>query len=279
MLTASQVQSFTQQGFIVLEGALPQAEVESIRSAALRIVEQFDVDQHRTVFSTSDRDRGRDSYFMDSAENVSCFLEADALDDNGQLVKPKQQCINKMGHAMHDLVPEFTAFCKQPLFGELLRDIGYQAPHLMQTMYIFKQPQIGGEVRWHQDASYLISNPPSVTGVWVAVEDAHQGNGCLWVQPRGHKSPLREVFEVDTQRQAGALKTLDNTPWPEPDQAVAVEVPAGSIVVFSDHLPHYSSHNYSDTSRHAFTLHVVEQAARWSDKNWLQRPNLGIFAL
>ncbi len=37
------------------------------------------------------------------------------------------------------------------------------------------------------------------------------------------------------------LPTLDKTPWPGRDEAIAVEVPAGSIVIFHDHMPHYSS--------------------------------------
>jgi len=165
------------------------------------------------------------------------------------------------------------------LFGQALRDIGYQAPLLWQTMYIFKQPHIGGEVRWHQDGSYLITEPATVTGIWVAIEDANRDNGCLWVQPGGHRSSLRETYQVDWHTRKGQLTGLDNTPWPTADEAIAVEVPAGSVVIFHDHMPHYSSQNRSDRSRHAFTLHAAEHGAHWSDRNWLQRPALGDFKL
>jgi phytanoyl-CoA hydroxylase len=118
-----------------------------------------------------------------------------------------------------------------------------------------------------------------VTGIWVAIEDANRDNGCLWVQPGGHRSPLRETYEVDWRTRKGRLTRLHSTPWPTPDEAVAVEVTAGSVVIFHDHMPHYSSQNRSDRSRHAFTLHAAEQGARWSDRNWLQRPALGDFKL
>ena len=118
-----------------------------------------------------------------------------------------------------------------------------------------------------------------MVGFWIAIEDAHMGNGCLWVQPGGHRNPLREVFEVKSGAENGVLRQLDNTPWPTENEGVAIEVPAGSVVVFSDLLPHFSSHNHSDQSRHAFTLHVSEADAHWSEKNWLQRPNLGHFHL
>ncbi|MGB5486919.1 MAG: phytanoyl-CoA dioxygenase family protein, partial [Lysobacterales bacterium] len=227
----------------------------------------------------SDRDSGRDDYFFDSAENVHCFLEEGALGHDGELLKPARLAINKIGHAMHDLNPVFKTFCQQPLLGQVLRDIGYKAPLLWQTMYIFKQPHIGGEVRWHQDGSYLISEPSTVTGIWIAIEDANRDNGCLWVQPGGHRSPLREIYKVDWTKREGTLTDLDSTSWPATDEAVAVEVPAGSVVIFHDHMPHYSSRNRSDFSRHAFTLHVAEKTARWSGSNWLQRRTLGDFAL
>ena len=279
MLSTYQIQQYQDNGYLVLENAIAKTDIENLKAAALKIVDAFDIDNHRTVFTTSDRDAGRDDYFLNSAENIHCFLEQDALNEDGELQKPARLAINKIGHAMHDLDPTFRSFCRQALFGQVLRDIGYSTPLLWQTMYIFKQPHIGGEVRWHQDGSFLISNPATVTGIWVAIEDAHRGNGCLWVQPGGQHSPLREIYQVDWTQRKGILSDLDKAPWPGKEGAIAVEVPAGSVVIFHDHMPHYSSQNLSEHSRHAFTLHVAEKSARWSDRNWLQRPALGDFEL
>jgi phytanoyl-CoA hydroxylase len=273
------VNQFHEQGFLALPDAISERQIQRVRRAAERIVDEFDIDAHRTVFSTGDRDRGRDDYFMDSAEAVHCFLEEDALDEAGHLRKPKHLAINKIGHALHDKVPEFGEFCRLPLFAETLRELGYAQPVLWQTMYIFKQPHIGGEVRWHQDASYLVSRPSSITGVWIALEDATRDNGCLWVQPGGHRSPLRELYEVDPVTREGTLRTIDETPWPSDAEALALEVSAGSVVFFNDHMPHYSSKNTSERSRHALTLHVGEASTLWPETNWLQRPSLGHFIL
>jgi phytanoyl-CoA hydroxylase len=278
MLNTEQVTQFHDQGFLVLENAFSAQEVASVRQAATNIVAGFNADQHRTVFKTTDRDAGRDDYFFDSAQTVRCFLEEGALDENGELNRQKDLAVNKIGHAMHDLVPEFTEFCRLPLIGQALRDIGYSAPQLWQTMYIFKQPGIGGEVRWHQDASYLIAGPPGVTGIWIAIEDATRENSCLWMQPGQHRTPLREIYEVDWSTRSGTLTRLDDTPWTT-GEPLAMEVAAGSAVLFSDHMPHYSSQNTSDKSRHAFTLHVSETDSQWTEKNWIQRPDLGMFAL
>jgi len=279
MLTIDQKQHYDHQGFLVLKNVIGNQHLSALRAAALEIVDDFDIDNHRTVFKTEDRDAGRDSYFFDSAESIHCFLEEGALNENGELIKPARLAINKIGHAMHDLNPVFKKFCQLPVFGQILREIVCQNPLLWQTMYIFKQPHIGGKVRWHQDASYLITSPSSVAGIWVAIEDAHKDNGCLWVQPGGHRSPLREIYQVDHASGEGTLETLDKTPWPDFEQGRAVEVPAGSIVIFDSHMPHYSSQNLSPESRHAFTLHVADKSSRWSKKNWLQRPSLGEFKL
>ena len=45
---------------------------------------------------------------------------------------------------------------------------------------MLQQPRIGGEVAVHQDCTFLYTDPPTVVGLWVALEDATQDNGCLW---------------------------------------------------------------------------------------------------
>ena len=88
---------------------------------------------------------------------------------------------------------------------------------------------------------------------------------------------MSEIYEVDWTARTGTLRDLEPGPWPSPDEAVAVEVAAGTLVIFNDHMPHYSSQNTSGRSRHAFTLHFSDASSTWSEKNWLQRPNLGAF--
>lgn len=42
----------------------------------------------------------------------------------------------------------------------------------------------------HQDNSFLYTEPPTCTGLWLALEDATIINGCLWAIPGSHKSTL-----------------------------------------------------------------------------------------
>jgi len=140
-------------------------------------------------------------------------------------------------------------------------------------MYIFKQPGIGGEVGWHQDATFFLTDPISVTTFWFALEDATLENGCLWVEPGGHRGPLRELFvrEGDAVRK----ERLDDTSWPASDRAVPLPVSAGTLVCFHGLLPHYSAPNRSDRSRHAYSLHATDARTAYAAGNWLQ-PSPGL---
>ena len=51
------------------------------------------------------------------------FFEEGSKDDKGNLVVPKDQAFNKVGHAMHDLHPVFESFSYSEVMKTLCRDI------------------------------------------------------------------------------------------------------------------------------------------------------------
>ncbi len=269
MLTQDQKARYKTDGYLVLDAFKSSAEIAGLRARAGEIVEAFDPSEAMSVFSTTDQARHTDAYFLESGDKTRCFFEEEAFAPDGRLRQAKALSINKIGHAMHDLDPVFEAFSRDPRLGELAGDLGLAEPAIWQSMYIFKQPGIGGEVRWHQDASFFVTEPSTVTTFWFALEDANRGNGCLWVEPGGHRGPLREQFVLE--RGATHMNKLDVTPWPTDATAIPVEVAAGALVVFQGLLPHYSAPNRSPVSRHAYTLHVTDGRAAYSPRNWLQR--------
>jgi phytanoyl-CoA hydroxylase len=272
MLTPEQVQQYHRDGYIALPGFKSDAEMAALRSRAEAIVDAFDPASSRTIFTTNDQVRAVDRYFLDSAANISCFFEEEAFGPDGELRQAKALSINKIGHAMHDQDPVFHAFSRGPALAEVAADVGLAEPEIWQSMYIFKQPGIGGEVGWHQDATFFETTPISVTTFWFALEDATLNNGCLWVEPGGHVGPrgvLRERFV--RHGDAITMEKLDATPWPDNTNAVPLEVKAGTLVVFHGLLPHYSAPNRSDKSRHAYTLHVTDARTQYAPHNWIQR--------
>jgi phytanoyl-CoA hydroxylase len=269
MLDAVQARQYRDQGYLVIEGFKPAHEIAAVRERALAIVEAFDADSQRSIFSTRDQSRVADAYFLGSADQVRCFFEEEAFAADGSLRQAKALSINKIGHALHDLDPVFDRFSRGPQLDALARDLGLAEPLLWQSMYIFKQPGIGGEVGWHQDATFFLTQPISVTTFWFALEDATLDNGCLWVEPGGHRSPLRQLFVRDGD--VVRMQRLDDTPWPGTDRAVPLPVAAGTLVCFHGLLPHYSAPNRSAHSRHAYSLHATDGRSAYAASNWLQR--------
>jgi phytanoyl-CoA hydroxylase len=140
---------------------------------------------------------------------------------------------------------------------------------MLQSMYIFKQPNIGGEVTCHQDATFLFTEPLRMVGLWFALEDATIENGCLWAIPGGHQLGLKSRF----LRAAGGgtrFEVFDTSLWREEDLQ-PLEVEKGTLIVLHPLLPHLSRENRSPKSRHAYTLHIIDSSVHYPSGNWLQR--------
>jgi phytanoyl-CoA hydroxylase len=267
-LSNQQLASYERDGFLVIENFDGREECERLKRRAEELVRDFDPRGVTSIFSTREQTRGSDDYFLDSGDKIRFFFEEDAFAPDGGLRYAKERSINKIGHALHDLDPVFDAFSRKPELAAICADLGYDEPLLLQSMYIFKQPNIGGEVTCHQDATFLFTGPPSVTGFWFALEDATRENGSMWAIRGGHKLGLKKRFV----RSGGATKfeTLDDSPWPEYG-LTPLEVPQGAMVILHGLLPHLSYANRSAKSRHAYTLHVIDGACDYPVDNWLRR--------
>lgn len=266
-LSADLAAEFHRDGFLVLEHFVEEWRCDALRERAEALIAGFDARGVATIFSTRDQGHAASDYFLDSADKVRFFFEEDAFDANGKLTRPKHLAINKIGHGLHLREPLFAAFARDVRLSRIAETLGQEAPFPLQSMYICKQPLIGAEVGWHQDATYLHSEPASVLGFWFALEDASLENGCMLALKGGHKGPLRQRF-----RRAGrscVTETLDPVPWPDLPE-VALAAPRGSLVLLHGLLPHASGANRSERSRHAFALHVIDAACRYSADNWLQ---------
>jgi hypothetical protein len=97
------------------------------------------------------------------------------------------------------------------MIGNAVKNLGMKDPVIPQSMYIFKQPHIGGygihpllfyfpslielfdeisnelSVSIHQDSTFVNTKPLTCNALWFALEDVTMENGCLWVVPGSHK--------------------------------------------------------------------------------------------
>mmetsp|Transcript_29697 Transcript_29697/g.64845 ORF Transcript_29697/g.64845 Transcript_29697/m.64845 type:complete len:389 (-) Transcript_29697:234-1400(-) len=267
-LTQDQIDFYHSEGYLVIEDFATKEECSQLRERAEEIIDDFDP-KTVSIFSTTDQESTADNYFLDSANNVSCFFEEKAFDDDRNLKQAKSKSINKIGHAMHDLDPVFAPFSRSEKLGEVAKSLGYVTPTPVQSMYIFKQPMIGGEVVPHQDSTFLYTDPPSVCGAWFALEDATIENGCLWILPKSHTGDITRRMRLTDTR---AISFDGQIPEFDLSTFVPVEVKEGSLVMLHGAVWHMSHENTSPKSRHAYSIHFVESSgAAWDDQNWLQR--------
>ena len=257
-------------GYLIIQDFKTHKECDELINRSKELIEEQDFNNQQSVFDTVSQSHNDDNYFLESGDKIRFFFEEKANLDEENVKTNKQYIVNKIGHALHDLDDKFIAFSKNEQLDQIARAIGFHDPLLLQSMYIFKQPKIGGEVVCHQDSTFLITEPESTVGFWFALEDANRDNGCLQVASGGHKGPLRKLFKRENNQTK--MEELSNEPFPETD--TFVEVKKGTLVLLHGRLPHYSCENKSPNSRHAYTIHAIDGKSKYLDYNWLQRPNL-----
>ncbi|KAG7163919.1 Phytanoyl-CoA dioxygenase domain-containing protein 1-like [Homarus americanus] len=257
-VTASQ---YRREGCVCVPGFLTDDEANSLRASCRRLVEEMDPTQHTpTIFSTSDHNQSRSSYFVDSGDKVHFFFEPEALDENSKLKVDKHRSLNKIGHALHWLVPEFKKVSFSTKMKAVARQLRFVSPAVVQSMYIFKQPGIGGEGQFM-----------SCVGFWFALEDVTLENGCLWYSPGSHNNPTSRRF-IRNPDETGDLTCFTAPPDPDdPTKYIPIPVPKGTLVLINGQVDHKSKKNTSPNSRHIYTFHVIERHdTTWDPRNWLQ---------
>lgn len=270
MLTRDQVEQFKRDGFLVVPEFSGREEVDKLFHHGTELVDQYDL---QNDFILGSQTNTTNEYFLKSASDIGFFFERNAFDENGRLAKPKSSVVHKLGHALHDIDPVFRAWTREnPRIRGILKDLGYQRPLPVQSLFHFKPSGIGSAVPVHQDGTYLATEPQSVVAFWLSLEPADRTNGCLWVLPGSHVQGVRRRFR---HRNGGSMDYDQPLPkeFEDKEGYVPVEVEKGTLVLLHAAVAHYSEPNTSGHSRHAIVIHFVEGTNdyKWSSDNWLQR--------
>lgn len=282
-LTPEMTQSYEKNGFLIFADFLSEQGCNALVKEGKKLISEYTpTPETIEIFAADSASNAtiKGDYFEKSSDKISFFFEDKAFESGRQIIEIPH-AINKIGHALADLNPLFHAVTFRDDLRFIAEQLGVSNPLLNQSMLICKSPKIGGEVRPHQDSTFIYSAPNTTLGFWAPLEDATLDNGCLHAIPGSHTGPLlaRYVKREDNfcfldPQNDRLLETEDliniASKWPA-DQFIPLPMPAGSLIVFPGHLVHKSAANLSDTSRNAYTFHVTSADSEYPKDNWLQR--------
>ncbi|MCX7619947.1 MAG: phytanoyl-CoA dioxygenase family protein [Acidimicrobiales bacterium] len=157
---------------------------------------------------------------------------------------------------LHLANPDLQQVCCDPRWSRVVGTLLGPNARLYWEQCVTKPPEARTELPWHQDNGYTPIHPEHYLTCWLALDDADEANGCLWVVPGSHHlgavthrngdGPFRVALAPDDPRAAGA---------------VPVPVPRGSVLCFSSLVLHRSGPNISGRQRRAWIIQYCDAAA------------------
>ncbi len=233
---------YKESGFLIAEKLLSEQEIAEIKNESIEI-------------------------FRGKRGDIEGIIKSDDSASDFEILK------NYIAiHFPHKISPVILEYVKHPLISNILTKIIGPNVKSMQSMLFVKGPGKPGQ-SWHQDEYYIPTRDRSLTGVWIAVDDAEIENGCLWVIPDSHKNmPIKHRIPYNGD-QYGDVDLCELNPFSEND-AIPVEVKKGDVVFFNGYLFHSSLRNKtSDRFRTALVSHYMsaESMLPW---NWDSRLEL-----
>ncbi|WJH35144.1 phytanoyl-CoA dioxygenase family protein [Paenibacillus sp. CC-CFT747] len=136
---------------------------------------------------------------------------------------------------------------------DVLRELLEEEPLAAQSMFYFKPPGAKGQAL-HQDNFYLKVEPGTCIAAWIAVDDADEENGGMFLVP---KSNALEVLCPHLADPAVSF-TRDEVDVPDGLHPVPARMKAGDVLFFNGSMIHGSYPNTSeDRFRRAFICHYT----------------------
>lgn len=205
------------EGYFVLEGALPHETLELLRDECDRGASALEEAMGRAGVAVQDMNHRGRRYFVPMRHEVNPAI--------GELLTS----------------PLITSICRTA--------VGDEA-YLLWEHFAIKPPREGLPFAWHQDSGYLEFAHRPYVALWCPLDDATAENGTLHVLPFSRHAVRERVEHTRDPR------TNDLVGYTGDDPGDALVLPAGSVVVFSSLLLHRTSANTTDRARRAYLVEV-----------------------
>ena len=236
MLSSEQVALYRDNGYLVLEGHIPEAGLAPLRAALARLVA--------------------------GARGLGASNDVYDLEDSHRPDAPRVRRI-KLPHLVD---PAFDALMRSEALLAPVRDLIGPALRLHTSKLNLKSAGYGAAVEWHQDWAFYPHTNDDILAVGVMLDDVGPENGPLLVVPGSHRGPVLD-HHADG-RFCGAIDMAAS--GIDTDRAVALTGPAGSISLHHVRLVHGSDLNRSPRDR-ALLLYEITAADAWPIQGSLSR--------
>jgi phytanoyl-CoA hydroxylase len=208
---SSYAEFYHENGYLIMPDALSPQEVDELRQEAVRVC-RGDLGEIRGV------------------------TPADPGESDDDVLR-RYLCI----HFPHKLSDVMLRYLGHPAIVDILTTVIGPDVKCMQSMLFIKASGKPGQA-WHQDEYFIPTRDRSLAGGWIALDDATVENGCLWVIPGSHKHGIIWPQREHEDRRFDCTGEAFQFPYTD-DDAIPVEVKAGTILFFNGYLLHRSLPN------------------------------------
>jgi phytanoyl-CoA hydroxylase len=237
-LSADQIAAFDRDGYVLVSDVFDAATLAEVTAA----LDEFEAQSEAYL-----RTRPDGTMFIATADQITFTIHVAARSEVAR------------------------AFTRHPVLAGIARDLCGPAVRLYWDQAVYKKHEPTREFPWHQDNGYTFVEPQQYLTCWVPLVDATQDNGCPWVLPGAHRGGTlaHHVTPVGLQ-----CLTADDLAAAEAAGRgpVAVEAPAGSVVVFSSLTPHRTGPNTTDEVRKAYIVQYAPDGAVSIDDHGTRTP-------
>ena len=227
IVTEQQREQYAQEGYFILEGAIPQEQVAVLRDECAFLVREQEAEMDKAGTDVLNLSRRNSRYFV--------FLPFK----------------NR---------PALGKFIFSDLMAEICRaTIGDSAELFWEQFVVKGTDRKGAEFPWHQDSGYVDRAHRPYVNAWIPLDDVSEENGTVYILPFS-KAGTRE--RVEHRPIPGSN---DRVGYFGSETGVPVNAPAGSIAVFSSVSFHRSGPNQTKAMRRAYSIQFAPETVYDAD--------------
>ena len=251
---------FLENGYLTLRNFLPAGACDRLIEEGRQIAKEHAASKFLKLREAKEKGVSAELCYYLAKETLCLFFK-----ENASLDTCREE-VTKISYTLHESSSAFRSILHYSDLLGLFNILGWKTPHFLQSMMLFKHPGSKGSP-CHQDGSFIYSEPDTTLGLWFALEDMSQKQGCLYVIPGAHRQPLKGRL-IATPQESLVYEATDNTGW-DLSEIKPLEVTKGTLVVLHSHLPHGSFSNTTSSTTKACAFHLIDKKSILSPGNWL----------